>query len=146
MRTLWLSAFLFFVGSAQAQVHVWNGTFGWGYWGIYQWPTAFFGNTFQWSTYGAISYSPATGSVGYSHSAVTLVQAQSTAHGYCGVADCRTVVWVQGGCASAAVDQLSGQIGWAYAANRTVAVNAALQACQNRSGANCESLAWTCSF
>ncbi len=150
MRTFLCFIVLSFAPASFAQVYSWgpHGYFGWGHWGFQNWPSFQYGYSYRVhpSSFGAISYSSSTGAVGYSYSAFSVSQAQNIANQYCGAVDCRPVVWVQGGCASAAVDEVSGTLGWSFAANRGQAVHWALQSCQNRAGVRCESLAWTCSY
>ncbi len=103
-----------------------------------------------YSTFGAIAYSPSTGQYGFSYRAVNQSQAVQAAINYCGANDCSSVVWVQGGCAAAAVGKATedgdNNISWAYDTSRIRARNMALQACRNAGNAQCDLLAWTCSY
>jgi hypothetical protein len=131
---------------------------GWGNWGwpvVNTFPTYPYFGTSYWSYYnyqpyyasfGAIAYSKATGEVGIAWGNENRSIAERQAVNYCGEADCRTVVWVQGGCGSVTKSEASGQIGYAYATSKHLASSYAMRGCQRDGNDDCKQLAWVCSY
>jgi hypothetical protein len=93
--------------------------------------------------YGALAWSPSTGSSGQAWNASCADEAERSAIGYCGVGDCYSVTWVQNGCAALAVGD-GGKYGWAWTGDRGTAAYNALQKC-NGTTSGCRVVAWTCS-
>jgi hypothetical protein len=93
--------------------------------------------------YGAIAWSPSSRVAGESCNAGSLPDAQQSAIGYCGVADCETIVWVENGCAAIAAGD-GGKYGWAWGDERGLASYRALQRCGGVT-ASCRIVGWTCS-
>ena len=137
---------------------LWAGVpFGYGYFNYKVWPLAsIFGFTYlpyhqnrpYYSRFGAVAYSVHTKNVGLAWNHNTLNEAVAQALSFCGVGDCRPVVWVQGGCAALAVNRVSTRIGWSYADSQLRATTGALRACHSgeNGSARCNIEAWICSF
>jgi hypothetical protein len=148
--------------------HFHPGGHHWGYsggypwvWGGWGWPNysyypygygySFYNNysTPYYATYAAISYSPSLDLVGYSVSSPTLWAAVQNANAYCGANDCRSVVWVRGGCAVFTTNNTDNRTGYAWSVNRWIAEQSAMNACTSGSVNNpkdCVQRAWACSF
>lgn len=161
MRIVWL---LVFAVTIQAQAHynrrpivrhyIWNGSvIGYGVqtWPI--WPPRQYGFGFDPyqhlatpSTFGAIAYSPSTQKAGYSSGHRSRVAAFSAAEAFCGAPDCRTVVWVNSGCAAVSTSSETQSLGWAYAKTRDRAIHFANYACRQHGGLDCDMRAWVCSW
>lgn len=107
----------------------------------------YFGYLPYYATFGAIAYSPATGQTGWAWGSATRYAAEAGAIDYCAAPDCRSIVWVQGGCAAVATSANEGQLGWGYDSARYRARSRALRACR-ASGGNpgCHVKAWVCSY
>lgn len=128
---------------------------GYWYWDYYGYPVlnpygysyfAYWNYLPLYATFGAISYSPATERVGVAWGQYDQWGAMNAASGYCGVADCSPVVWVQGGCAAVAKSPGSDFVGWGYHAQRFVADDYALRACAANGVPGCRIGAWVCSY
>jgi len=134
---------------------------GWGWYpvtgiGFGVWPYPYYGYSYYpywnyqvyYASYGAISYSPSTGATGYSYGFATQAEAMANANGYCNRGDCRTVVWVQGGCAAVATSEDNSRLGWGYDNSRFAAQSRAIRGCKAGIGsaAKCAIRAWTCSW
>lgn len=97
-------------------------------------------------TYGAIAYSPAAKVGGFAWGQPSLAAASSQAENFCGAADCRAVVWVQGGCAAISTSPVGNALGWAYASTKMAAATLANRSCLQSGGRNCQPRGWVCSF
>jgi hypothetical protein len=107
----------------------------------------FFGPLVRYATFGSISYSISTGRTGWSWGDATLEGSVSNANQFCGVPDCRGVVWVQGGCAAVSTSADGSRLGWGYDGSRSQAQSRSLRACRAGSrGALCTGKAWVCSW
>ncbi len=95
--------------------------------------------------FGAISYSPATGKSGGAWNYSCAAEAKDASVGYCGAADCRPVVWVGSGCAALAVGANRSLWGWAWNADKGLAMWNALQNCSNQDS-GCQIVYSLCSF
>ncbi len=108
--------------------------------------TAVFGPVYGYGNYGAISYSPTTGSFGWTRNFSTLWEAEFYANQYCGTVGCGSVVWFQNNCGALAVSAVdSGTYGWHLGANRWLAETGALRECSAR-GQACAIKGWACSY
>jgi serine/threonine-protein kinase len=83
------------------------------------------------SYWGAIAFSPSTGSVGYSYDYPTLTSANGAARRYCRVRDCQVVVSVDHGCAALAQAR-NRALGWAWSGSLADAKNRAAGATRSR--------------
>lgn len=138
----------------------WGGyPFGYGYFNYFNWPWImnrnygfafypFYNYNVYYSTYAVIAYSPSTGKVGWSWGGNYLESTASQAESQCGEKDCKSVVWVQGGCAAIAVSKKTNRLGWAYAYDKLHAKAGAVNSCRSGAvgNAQCTPLAWVCSF
>ena len=81
--------------------------------------------------FGAFSYSPGTGSYGYSHNYSSRGQAERVAQAGCRdyAGDCRVIVYFYNACAALAVGSSYGY-GYAYSAGRNQARSVALANCR----------------
>ncbi len=113
--------------------------YGYSYWGYWNYQP-------YYSTFGAISYSPATDRVGFSYGTGNATAAMQMSNAYCGQGDCAPAVWVQGGCAALTKNLATNHIFWAYHTTRAWAETYALNACRREAGAACEIKAWVCSW
>src|SRR4029077_6689525 len=77
----------------------------------------YYGYLPYYATYGVIAYSPSTDTGGTAWGESTIEGAASAAIQNCGHADCKTVVWVQGGCAAFSTNIDGGAMGWAFSGN-----------------------------
>ncbi|MCB0406365.1 MAG: DUF4189 domain-containing protein [Bdellovibrionales bacterium] len=124
---------------------------GWGWWGIGV-PTygysyyAYWNYVPYYASFAAISYSPSTGRHGVAWSAPSRWVAETNAYRYCGIGDCRTVAWVQGGCASLSRSSNASTIGWGISTNRLGAAQASRRGCTANGGVGCSELVWACSY
>jgi Domain of unknown function (DUF4189) len=102
-----------------------------------------------YATYAAISYSPTKDTVGYSTGRPSLSSADEEANSFCGAADCKTVIWVQGGCAVLTTNTKEHRMGYAYAYDVYTAEERAMFACRSgskTSPGSCVQQAWVCSY
>jgi Domain of unknown function (DUF4189) len=83
------------------------------------------------SYWGAIAFSPSTGSIGYSYDYPTLASAGSAARRYCRVRDCQVLVSVDHGCAALAQAR-NRALGWAWAGSLAAAKSRAAGAARGR--------------
>ncbi len=98
------------------------------------------------NNYGAIAYSSATGSHGYSYDYSTAQAAQNAALRYCenysGTGDCKSLVVFKNACgALAQTPDNSAGSGWGV--DRPTAESFALQSC-SQFGPNCRITRWVC--
>ncbi len=95
--------------------------------------------------FGAIAYSPRTGSHGYSHNFATRKQAERAALRNCRVyaRDCSVVVYFYNACAALAVGNSYGY-GYGYAPGRGAAQSIAMSQCR-RNDSGCQVVRWVCS-
>ncbi|MBI1862181.1 MAG: DUF4189 domain-containing protein [Deltaproteobacteria bacterium] len=96
-------------------------------------------------SYGALAFSMETGKYGFSNGAPYRRTAEETAIYQCGASDCRSIVWVQGGCAVIAYSQETKSIGWAYADSKYMAQRLAVRGCAVGSR-DCTPVAFTCAW
>jgi hypothetical protein len=128
-----------------------NGYWGWRYYHLSPWAPYGYSYLGYWNyqpyyaSFGSISYSPSTDKVGVAWGQPNLATSSTVSNAYCAVADCATVVWVQGGCAAVARSAEAGHVYWGYHANRTWSDTNALRACVNNGGTDCKLAAWVCS-
>jgi len=146
---------------ANAQVRVgvnfWTGTysgfpFGYGYYRIVNraWPVNFvrYGYSFFphfnhapfYAQYASISFSPSTGRVGRSWQQPNLYRAELVANSWCGVADCQSVVWVRGGCASLIYSDDAANVFWGYGHTLYASASAARRACSSTGASDCRAI------
>jgi Domain of unknown function (DUF4189) len=92
--------------------------------------------------YGAIAFSPDTGSVGYSYNYGTRNGAENRALAECGRRDCVAVIWFRNACGALATGDGNGY-GYAWAVTRAEAEDTALNQC-NRYTTNCAYNTWAC--
>lgn len=123
----------------------WYGTwnpYGYSFWGYYNYLPRYAG-------YGALAYDAQTNAAGWSYGAGSRWAAERSAVGYCGTAGCRSVVWVQGGCAAISVsvgEEKVEALGWGMHPYKHGAIRRAQLACKRRSATPCKVRAWTCSY
>lgn len=99
----------------------------------------------RYTSFAAISYSPATQKFGVAWGNRSRGQAQKNANGYCGEKDCKPVVWVRGGCAAIAKSDKSDKVGWGYHTSKHRARSYAIRGCKQNAEEGCKVLAWACS-
>ncbi len=98
------------------------------------------------ASYGAIAYSVATGSTGWSRGFYTQSEAEYEALRRCYASDCKPVVWFNGACGALAVSRYNPSLyGWAWNTEVAFAENQALRFCQIHGGLDCKTVAWACS-
>ena len=94
--------------------------------------------------YGAIAYSPRTGSVGWSYDYDTRRGAERRAQNGCRehARDCRVAIWTKNACAALAVGRNGG---WAsyWHTNKAKAKSRAIRACRKRDK-GCKVKRWIC--
>ena len=124
---------------------------GYSYWRYYNYRP-------YYATYGAIAFSEKTRRVGYSWGRRSLRSAKIASVDFCGADDCKSVVWVQGGCAAIAISEaaLSEPIeeggaanlslSWGYATSKYKTRRYAMRACKQGAKVGCKIVAWTCSY
>lgn len=138
--------------------------YGYGYFNFYNWPVNYWANAYYngysyfpyynyltyYSTFAAISYSPATDVFGYAFNEPSRSSAANRANNYCGVGDCRPVVWVQGACAVVVTSASTQRLTWAYDNSVAGAQSWALNKCANNGNSprvtDCVARVWTCSY
>lgn len=98
-----------------------------------------------YATYGVIAYSKDTDRIGLAWGSATRGEAVSNALDYCNAADCRPVVWVQGGCAAIATNVAAERLGWGVANSKYLAASIASRECKSP-GAPCIRRAYVCSY
>lgn len=129
--------------------------YGYSYWGYWNYEP-------YYATYGAIAYSKATGQFGFAYAHNSRRAAERDAVNYCGEEDCKSVIWVQGGCGALAkspaipavpasegveaVEAVDARMGYAYASNKLDAQRYAMRGCKRSGGEACKQLAWVCSY
>jgi len=95
--------------------------------------------------YGAIAYSPRTGSYGYSYDHYTQREAENAAHkaceNYARSGDCEALVWFKNACGALAVGDSGYGSGWGT--DRYTAESYAINSCSKYSG-NCKVIHWNC--
>lgn len=101
------------------------------------------GNAFA-DSFGAIAYSPSTGQHGWSTGYDDRWRAEAAANGWCGVDDCRTVVWVGDRCAAMAIGRDGARWSWGMSESRGDALERALEECSARD-VDCRVVRWICS-
>lgn len=136
------------VGADQTDGIYYN--FGWWGWAggvVIGYPYTPFGYVYYpyYGHFGAIAYSQSTDRVGYSFGDNTQNSAESKALYSCGVEDCISVVWVQGGCAAVYTSTREQRLGWGYAATLSQARSAAVRGCRYGGKGGCVQKAWVCS-
>jgi hypothetical protein len=87
-------------------------------------------SSLAFADYGAIAYSFSTGLSGQSWSYGDQASAEQSAVGYCGQADCRSLVWVSNQCAAVAAGDNEGY-GWGLSGDRGAARATALAHCES---------------
>ena len=96
--------------------------------------------------FGAIAYSEASGSHGYSYDFSTRsaaeVKAVRECENYSGYGDCRVLVWFQNGCGALAKSP-SGAYGSGWGDQRVTAERYALEGCSQH-GQGCSITRWVC--
>jgi Domain of unknown function (DUF4189) len=104
----------------------------------------------DYSSFAAISYSGATNIFGYAFNAQSRYDAEIEANRRCGVADCRPVVWVQGGCAVVVTSASTRRLTWAYNSTVQGAQSWAQRMCANDGSphgvTDCVLRVWICSY
>lgn len=102
-------------------------------------------STAQADNFGAIAYSPAASSHGYSYNYATQWAAENRAlqecERYSGMGDCRIIVWFKNGCGALA--EGNGGYGSGWGATRALAERNALQSC-SQYAYNCRITRWVC--
>jgi hypothetical protein len=96
------------------------------------------------TTYGAIAYSPSSGSFGYSYEHANRTQAESRAVRECGKDDCKVATWFFNNCGAVAAAS-NGAWGGAQGGSERTAQSAALSRCANEGGTSCEIKVTRCS-
>ena len=93
--------------------------------------------------YGAIAYSPGTGSHGWSFDQSSRQASETTALGNCGksAGDCIVPIWFKNGCGALAVGSNGYGSGWGT--DRGIAERTALKVCQGKTG-SCSIRRWAC--
>jgi len=130
------------------------GAWGWGLGAYYPYyPNYFYGYSYQnyypsyIPSYGAIAFSASENKFGHAWGQSYRDDAALSAEQSCGASDCKSIVWVQGGCAAAATSAPDQRLGWAYARTKYQAIHGAMNACRSGGkGSKCEPRAWVCSF
>lgn len=133
--------------------------FGYGYFNYFWWPGTYpvgFGYSFlpyyyyspYYASVGAISYSVETDRVGLAWGHSTIESAAYASKKYCAEEDCRSVVWVQGGCAAIAVSEEQTRVAWGYADSKHAAQSYALKSCRIgvQGEEQCSVRGWLCSY
>ena len=191
LRVLFVATLLPLATAASASYYWWPYTYvntvgmpyGYGWYPTYYWPQIWYdwgyNSPYYWGdlnnfgvsyyptyryipTYAVISYSPSTNRFGSAWGQRSIYSARGRAQDYCAAADCKAVVWTQGGCASisVAVKTAAGadlpptqkHVYWGVNTDRQGAVNNAQTVCTNHQGTfganagQCESMAWVCSW
>jgi hypothetical protein len=90
--------------------------------------------------WGALAFSPSTGSVAWANDYPSLGSAAQAATSRCGVRDCQALVEVADGCASMA-QASNGALGWAYGVSRSASDGTALRYAH---GSHARVIAWVC--
>jgi|GEM_PF-3001571 len=86
------------------------------------------------SFFGAIAYSPATGTYGFASGYRTRGDAQRAAMLDCGAEDAKILVWARNRWLALALGDKAGVYGWAWSGTRARARQLALEACQQQTG------------
>lgn len=160
MKKVLLGIFLLlaFTTSAKAHSLPYFGYWGWGTGVVVTYPNYFYGYSFYnpypvypvypiyIPTYGALSYSTKTDTVGQAWGYPSRDAASESAMRGCNASDCAPVVWVQGGCAAIATSAEGRNLGWAYAPSKYEARNRAMRGCRQGGHTDCVPRAWVCSF
>jgi Domain of unknown function (DUF4189) len=138
--------------------------YGYGYFNPYNWPVNYWVNPYYngysfypfynyapyYASFAAISYSPSRDVFGYSVNESSRNSATYTANNFCGVGDCRPVVWVQGACAVAVTSASTRRLTWAYNNSIQGANFWALKSCANDGSStgvtDCVARVWVCSY
>ncbi|MCX6124768.1 MAG: DUF4189 domain-containing protein [Proteobacteria bacterium] len=138
--------------------------YGWGHYWLNRWPVGYW-NYPQWNGYSyysyynyqpyyasfaVISYSASGDTWGSAWGQPSRAAATSYAYQNCNQADCRPVVWVQGGCAAIATSKATGRVAWGTGYNQGQALQYAYSSCQQNPGGavptDCTNRAWVCSY
>lgn len=97
--------------------------------------------------FGAIAYSPSTGSDGFSYDYGTQRDAEMRAHQECinsgGSADCKVVIWFRNACGALAVAN-DGTYGSGWGSDKGIAETYAIQTCNDYGGRGCKIIRWAC--
>lgn len=130
--------------------------YGYGHFHFDRWPEIYLYNGFsmlpyygyerRYATFGVIAYSSLEDKVGYAFGYDTRTDAAWNAVASCNAADCRPVVWTQGGCASLYTSYEEFRVGWGYGTSRRMAQSAARRSCKAGGIRGCKQRAWVCSF
>lgn len=138
--------------------------YGYGYFNPLAWPVSYWTNPILngysyysyynylpfYVSFAAISYSPSADVFGYAFNEGSRQNAVWSANRYCGVADCRPVVWVQGACAVVVTSASTGRLTWAYDNTISRAEAWAVRSCENKGDGtrvtDCVARVWTCSY
>jgi len=83
--------------------------------------------------YGAIAYSPSTGTYGYSYSRYSQTDAEREALQQCDADDRKVIGWMRNAYGALAVGDTPDQYAWAWGATREAAKQSALAKCQELS-------------
>lgn len=98
------------------------------------------------ASFGAISYSIATGNTGWSSGFFNRAAAEMEAVAQCMATDCRVVVWFNGGCGALAVSSYNPSIyGIGLAFDEGIAQNYAHRQCRINNGGWCATKQFACS-
>ncbi|HTS42392.1 MAG TPA: DUF4189 domain-containing protein [Xanthobacteraceae bacterium] len=89
------------------------------------------------SSYGAIAFSPGSGSFGYSDNYANRTQAENRAKSECGKNDCKIATWFFNQCGALAISG-NGSWGADHSGREQGARSLALARCAKEGGTNCE--------
>ncbi|BBK31711.1 uncharacterized protein DUF4189 [Stella humosa] len=100
-------------------------------------------------SFGAIAYSRAAGTHGYSYGRPSRAAAEATALGHCRRAggrtgDCAVLTWFWNSCGALSVAG-NGSYGADHGPDRAAAERGAARVCARFGGTDCRTVAWTCS-
>jgi Domain of unknown function (DUF4189) len=93
------------------------------------------------ANFGAIAYSPSTGTWGTSNNCATRADAETLALAHCNAPDARVVAWVQNGYAALALGTDPEAYGWAWNNNLNMATTRAMRECSQRNS-GCHIACW----